>query len=249
MASPTRGSALSLDGAVAHTRTGDLWLFRGTSAADTAIRLATNAPVNHVGMTVALDDLPPLLWHAELGRSLPDMWTGKHHRGAQLHDLHDAVRRWHDHYEQQAWLRQLVADITPTMEDALLQTIARLNGTPFPRTSKLAGRWLRGRVRNSASLETAYCAELVAASYQAMGLIARPRPENFYDPGRFWSGDRLELAGGARLLAEVRVLVPGPEAHADADADSGRSARRWLAGVRSRADATAWGRAASRARP
>ena len=53
--------------------------------ADVTIRALTNSPVNHVGMAVAIDDLPPLLWHAELGRSLPDVWTGERHRGVQLH--------------------------------------------------------------------------------------------------------------------------------------------------------------------
>ena len=67
--------------------TGDVWLFRGRSLADQAIRTVTNSPVNHVGMVVALDDLPPLLWHAELGRSLPDVWTGQRQRGVQLHLL------------------------------------------------------------------------------------------------------------------------------------------------------------------
>ena len=56
-------------------------MFRGASMADRAIRALTNAPVNHVGMAVVLDDMPPLLWHAELGRSLPDAWTGEHQRG------------------------------------------------------------------------------------------------------------------------------------------------------------------------
>ena len=79
-------NGLSLAEASAITRTGDLWLFRGFSAADRAIRITTNSPVNHVGMTIAIDDLPPLMWHAELGRSLPDVWTGEHTRGAQLHD-------------------------------------------------------------------------------------------------------------------------------------------------------------------
>ncbi|MBJ7452883.1 MAG: hypothetical protein JHC71_12485, partial [Blastococcus sp.] len=67
--------ALPLDDAVDLTRTGDVWIFRGVSVADRAIRAVTNAPVNHVGMAVVLDDLPPLLWHAELGRSLPDVWS------------------------------------------------------------------------------------------------------------------------------------------------------------------------------
>ena len=80
-------ATVSLDDAVATAATGDIWLFRGGSLADRAIRAATNSPVNHVGMVVALDDLPPLLWHAELGRSLPDVWTGERQRGVQLHLL------------------------------------------------------------------------------------------------------------------------------------------------------------------
>ncbi len=98
---------LSLSQAAAATRTGDLWLFRGRSSADRAIQAFTNAPVNHVGMAVVLDDLPPLMWHAELGRSLPDVWVGEHHRGAQLHDLSAAVTTWVTKYGQRAWFRQL----------------------------------------------------------------------------------------------------------------------------------------------
>lgn len=199
---------MSLDDAAAYTRTGDVWLFRGRSAADTLIRVATNAPVNHVGMAVVIDDLPPLLWHAELGRSLEDVWSGRHQRGVQLHDLHEAVRTWNDKYNQQAWVRELDAEVTPAMEDAVLATIARLDGTPFPSSTSLARRWIKGRARSQASLETLYCAELVATTYEAMGLLAGDRPENWYDPGRFWSGDSLELIGQARLRREIAVDVP-----------------------------------------
>ena len=198
---------LILGEAVELSRTGDLWLFRGHSPADQAIRALTNSPVNHVGMTIALDDLPPLLWHAELGRSLPDLWTGTHHRGVQLHDLHAAVTVWVTRYNQRAWLRQLDQPVTKEMEDELLRIIARLDGTAFPTVVSLARRWARGRVRRAASLETTYCAEVVAATYQAMGLLDTNRPTNWYDPGSFWSGDRLQLLGGATLGAELRVEV------------------------------------------
>ncbi len=199
---------LGLDRAVELTRTGDLWLFRGRSAADHAIRAVTNAPVNHVGMAVVLDDLPPLLWHAELGKGLEDLWSGNRHRGVQLHDLRAAVEQWVHRYEQRAWLRQLETPVTREMEDALMRTIARMDGTPFPATAALAGRWLRGRVRRSAPVESTYCAEVVAGTYQAMGLLDGTRPANYYDPGKFWSGDHLVLAGGARLGEEIRVDVP-----------------------------------------
>jgi hypothetical protein len=200
-------SSLTLDAAVDLTRTGDVWLFRGRSAADQAIRALTNSPVNHVGMAVVLDDLPPLMWHAELGRGLLDVWTGSHHRGVQLHDLRAAVDQWSGRYAQRAWMRQLDTAVTAEMEDAVLRTIARLDGTPFPATVALAGRWVRGRVRRPAPVETTYCAEVVAATYQAMGLLGPDRPTNYYDPGSFWSGDGLELLGGAMLGDEIRVLT------------------------------------------
>lgn len=203
---------LTLDAAVDLTRTGDVWLFRGASVADRAIQTLTNAPVNHVGMAVVLEDLPPLLWHAELGRSLPDAWTGTHQRGVQLHDLRDAVSVWRQKYGQRAWLRQLVGPapdggVTPAMEDAVLTTIARLDGRPFPTTRGLVRGFANGLVDRRTNAETVFCAELVAATYTAMGLLPGDRPLNSYDPGSFWSGDRLELVGG-QLGPEVAVDVP-----------------------------------------
>ena len=205
---------LPLSAAIDLTRTGDVWLFRGRSAADRAIQLTTNSPVNHVGMSVVLDDLPPLLWHAELGRSLPDLWSGTHQRGVQLHDLHDAVLVWATRYGQRAWLRQLEPPATREMEDAVLRTVARLDGTPFPSTARLASRWVRGRLPAVArretvqsDLETAYCAEVVAVTYEAMGLLPGGRRANWYDPGRFWSGDDLRLSG-SRLGGEIAVTIP-----------------------------------------
>jgi hypothetical protein len=258
--------SITLDEAIDLTRTGDVWLFRGRKAADRAIQVATNSPINHAGMSVVIDDLPPLMWHAELGRSLPDVWSGSRHRGVQLHDLRDAVIVWANRYGQRAWLRQLDHPVTREMEDAILRTVARLDGTPFPSTSQLAGRWLAGRVPDIANvsrdvaraareaphgvravrevwngtrgtadgpgepgdgrqdgragglgtgrgtrdreLESAYCAEVLAVTYQAMGLLTGRHHASWYDPGRFWSGDDLRLSGGFRLGGEIAVEVP-----------------------------------------
>lgn len=236
-------ACITLDKALEQTRTGDIWLFRGHTLADRAIRVGTNSPVNHVGMSVVIEDLPPLMWHAELGRSLEDLWSGNRHRGVQLHDLRAAVLVWTRRYGQHAWLRQLEHPPLPGMEDALLRTIARLDGTPFPSTARLASRWLLGRLPTphrpghgpaggpadgpadspvngpaespegglegpGRALETAYCAEVVAATYQSMGLLSGERQPQWYDPGRFWSGDELELLAGARLGGEIAVQVP-----------------------------------------
>jgi hypothetical protein len=220
--------SISLDQALDITRTGDVWLFRGRSVADRAIQLTTNSPVNHVGMSVVIEDLPALMWHAELGRSLTDRWSGTRQRGVQLHDLRDAVLIWARRYGQRAWLRQLEPPADRAAEDAVLRTIARLDGTPFPSTAQLGWRWLSGRVplpmpgrqrlRDTAPesgdvasrrvIETAYCAEVVAVTYEAMGLLTPKHRPSWYDPGRFWSGDRLTLSAGATLGAEIAVDLP-----------------------------------------
>jgi hypothetical protein len=210
-------ASITLDEAVDLAGTGDVWLFRGHTMADRAIQVATNSPVNHVGMAVAVEDLPPLMWHAELGRSLPDVWTGARQRGVQLHDLRAAVLVWAARYGQRAWVRQLDPAVTGEMEDAVLRTIARLDGTPFPSTAQLASGWLLRRVparRNQArgdGLQTAYCAELLAVTYQAMGLLPGGRRPSRYDPGSFWSGDNLGLSAGFRLGGEIAVRIPAGE--------------------------------------
>ncbi|BCO34752.1 guanylate cyclase [Mycobacterium heckeshornense] len=225
---------MTLDRALEETRTGDIWLFRGHSAPDRAIQTLSNSPVNHVAMTVAIEDLPPLVWHAELGDKLTDVWTGTNHRGVQLNDARQAIERWMHRYGQRCWLRQLTPYANREQEDRLLRIIARMDGTPFPSTARLTGRWLRGRIptvydwvrgiplvdrkvrestqrrkarRREVGLESAYCAETVALTYEEMGLLSTEKYYNWFDPGSFWSGDRLPLSSGYRLGAEIAVTA------------------------------------------
>jgi hypothetical protein len=195
---------LTMHKAAETAQTGDVFLFRGPSVADRAIRAITNSPVNHVGMVIALDDLPPLLWHAELGQSLPDVWAGETHRGTQLHRLVDAVGTWHHKYGQAAWMRQIDIDVTTEMESEVLRVVNELDGTTFPRTGSLVRGWLQGRARKKNDLEQLFCAEVVAITYERMGLLESKRPPNWYDPGKFWSGDKLELVG-ASLGPEIEI--------------------------------------------
>jgi hypothetical protein len=131
-------------------------------------------------------------------------------------------------------LRQLTPYANREQEDRLLRVVARMDGTSFPTTARLTGRWLRGRVpvvsdftrgipvvhskvresaerrkaeKLKAGLETAYCAETVAITYEEMGLLTTEKHYNWFDPGSFWSGDDLPLASGYRLGDEIAVLA------------------------------------------
>ena len=50
-----------------------------------------------------------------------------------------------------------------------------------------------------------YCAELVATTYQHMGLLPKRRPASWYDPGKFWSGDRIGLEPPFALGGEIAI--------------------------------------------
>lgn len=213
---------ITIEEAARLVRTGDLLLFRGRTAADRAIRTMTNAPVNHVGMAIVIEDLPPLLWHAELSQTQLDVWSGAHHRGVQLHDFVDAVTRWRHSYQQAVWLRQLEPEAGRQEEDAALRAVATMDGVAFPTMTRAALRYLRGRndayqprKRRGRAIrpEAAFCAETVAMTLQQMGVVEDDVRAQWFDPGTFWSGDHLPLRPGWSYAKEVAVgTPPDPEA-------------------------------------
>jgi hypothetical protein len=48
----------------------------------------------------------------------------------------------------------------------------------------------------------------VAVTYEQMGLLPQGKSPSWYDPGRFWSGDSLQLRDGYRLGDETAVELP-----------------------------------------
>ena len=140
-------SVVACEEAVATASTGDIWLFRGTAVADWTIRAATNSPVNHVGMVVALDDLPPLLWHAELGRSLPDVWTDS--GNAECSSIASLTPSPHGipATSSAPGCASSSGPIERYHEDRVLEVIERFDGRPFPTTLELLTGWLRSRTR------------------------------------------------------------------------------------------------------
>ena len=151
-------SALPFDEAIATAATGDIWLFRGRSLADRAIQTVTNDPVNHIGMVVALDDMPALLWHAEIGKSLPDAWTGERRPRRPAAQAGRRGPPMGGDIGQRAWMRPLEGGtIEREHEDRLIETIDKYNGKPFPTTPRawhargppVASAAARSRVRRS----------------------------------------------------------------------------------------------------
>ena len=184
-------------------------------------------------MTVAIDDLPPLMWHAELGSKLLDLWTNKsswraterrpRRRRAMAAPLRAAVLATPAHSAADPRAGGAPADCDRTDErDAVPhhgppdRPVAPRPDTHGQRLDPGLPRLVHKKVRERAEqrkatkrelgLQTAYCAETVAITYEEMGLITTEKNENWFDPGRFWSGDTLPLESGYTLGDEIEVL-------------------------------------------
>ena len=67
--------------------------------------------------------------------------------------------------------------------------------------------WRRPFIAWSAATGRPFALPPVAITYEEMGLLATYKHSNWFDPGRFWSGDTLPLADGYRLGDEIAVAV------------------------------------------
>jgi hypothetical protein len=79
-------------------------------------------------------------------------------------------------------------------------------GIPFVHSRVRRSAESDKRTRRSVGLETAYCAETVAITYEEMGLLITEKRENYFDPGSFWSGDNLPLTPGYELGNEISII-------------------------------------------
>lgn len=189
--------------------TGDLILFDGPFLDSREIELIESVLekshqgfASHVAMIVRLPDCPePLLWESSLVRTLNDHLTGKPAPGVHLLTARELIQHCGDQ-EYTFACRHLNPRPTDTQEAALARYLTRTDGKRFPSLAAMALHVLAGRALGLPDWTgTFFCAELVAATYIALGLLpAKPVP-NRYFPSDFCSAnsDKLPLQGGFAL--------------------------------------------------
>jgi hypothetical protein len=82
-----------------------------------------------------------------------------------------------------------------------------VRGIPFLDTYVRESTRRRRAEQRQGHFESAYCAETVAVTYEEMGLIETEKRTNWFDPGRFWSGDALPLVAPYCLGNEIAVVA------------------------------------------
>ena len=186
-------------------QTGDIVLFSGRSRKSTSIKWLTLCPWSHVGMVLRM---PPgsgpladtvLLWESTNFDNLKDVLDGVARRGVQLVLLSERVQI----YLGEIAIRQLSVHRDDAMLDALSALRMKLRNRPFEEKKlELLRAVLDGpfeRWHAPEDLSSLFCSELIAETYQAMGLLPDhpdAKPSNEYTP-RDFAGDLTLLRGGA----------------------------------------------------
>jgi hypothetical protein len=195
-------------------QTGDLVLCHGTGKISYEIELITLSEFSHATMAVRLKpDGPVFIWQeVPMGLENDPEKHNQKHGGAQL-GLASEVLADMEHYGDTPHWLPLEYDRPADFDDQVVKVIAGLDGRPFSSTKHMLLDWVEGKLGIGTGAKTMFCAEVVALTYQELGLLPKHPPANGFDPGTFARADASDrLLRGARFgkMQEISAAASAP---------------------------------------
>jgi hypothetical protein len=187
-------------------RTGDLVLFSGTCNVGKLIKIVQRNIWSHVGMIVIDSNYDfPCLYESTHSDKIIDLDTQQITQGVQMVSLVDKVKL----YPGNIGYRRLtnIAD-HELNHDGFAELKKALQGKAFEKSiwQIVKAKYDGPLGANREDLTSLFCSELIAASYQALGLLpeSEVRTSNEYTPSDF-SSLRFKLCKGAQL-SEITII-------------------------------------------
>lgn len=169
-------------------KTGDLLLFAGKSFSSDSIKWVTLSPWSHVAMALVLPEYDLVcLWEATTDVDVQCLDRRVTRPGVQLVPLSERLRR----YTGQVALRRLEGAALRKKDCAdLIKLRHKFSGRPYEEnTLELMRAAYDGPLGDQReNLRSLFCSELIAETYQALGLLRSGRdekPSNEYVPADF----------------------------------------------------------------
>jgi hypothetical protein len=204
----TTDLVIDWDDYLAQAQTGDVLLFRGTSAISLAVEVGTMGPYSHAAMVIIGPNGRKLLWEANPTPIVDDPLVHKPVSGSQIGDLDAAVKQLASGGDS-PWVRQLTYQRPAGFDSDALTYVEAMTGTPFGALEDMVLNFLVGHyLRLPSPTEGVFCAELVALTYQHLGLLDTTPPPNFYSPTS-WSSTSTDVSLLAGSLApDTKINLP-----------------------------------------
>ncbi len=192
-------------------KTGDIVLFSGNSFISRLIRLATRSDWSHVGMILKFHGYDSIfLWESTGMNNVRDAFTGRRTSGVQVTLLSERIAR----YDGKCAIRRIENFIISPEQIGHLNRLRReIKNRPYEQSKK---ELIKSAIdtfgtANKEDLSSLFCSELVAESWQRLGILSEDKSSNEYLPSDF-SEDSEDLRyaqgaalGGASLSHEVVV--------------------------------------------
>lgn len=169
---------------IPNLQTGDLIFFKGHGLFSKGVELLTGGVWSHVAMVIEARDIYPdmpqgqlLLWEST---TYPghDVDNDPSHidlqKGVMLVDLEKRLRQYFEHWHyKRLSARYLHVDRTDEFRQGIAEFVLdpEIRAATYPYTSPLLWYYLRERYLTARAENTFFCSELVAATYQAAGLL------------------------------------------------------------------------------
>ena len=189
-------------------RSGDIFLFSGSSSISRDIEVATGSKFSHVTIIYRHDDnAKPLIFQAGVHPLLLDPVLKVKHGGAQFAGLEDAIKLMDSKkYGDQPYWRSLQYDRPPNFNELMLKAMSKIVNRPFPSILGMVEEWVEGQFHHFTGDNTFFCAELVAYVFQEMKMLPQNPPANWYDPKAFSEvHQRIKFSDSATLGEEFEV--------------------------------------------
>ena len=201
---------MSIDRMVDQADTGDVLLFHGHSNESRTIEFVTGSAFSHVGM-VFVDPRSgkKMVWQTGPDPIELDPETKRCHGGAQCGMLKKTLADMNSpKYGDTPHWRQLDGvDRDEAFHMAVVHAVEKIEGKPFPSLWKMLEHFAEGQLYISDSGANYFCAELIAVTYQILGLLPeKDPPRNWYDPKAFSEEySNLPLQKGASLGQTYKI--------------------------------------------
>ena len=193
-------------------KTGDIVLFSGKGGISDWIKLFTGGLWSHIGMVLQLPQWDMvLIWESTTLNNIADFETGTARKGVQLVPLSERIQS----YDGGVAIRRLSKKLTPGMEKSLMSWRKKASRLKYEKNvCELTKPAYDGPFgKNKENLSSVFCSELVAETYQRVGLLSEPPngwPSNEYTPKDFSTQARTPLTLGKSYSLSKEIIIKQP---------------------------------------
>jgi hypothetical protein len=208
------GSNISYEALAPQLKTGDVVIMRGSSRFQEVLEVLTHSPYIHSAMVVLSKDIglkdpsaPILLWESTPYMITEDQKIHKPKAGPTLTDLKTRLNDElsGDHFDAFVF-RLLSAPLGKENFAGLNDAIRKLYPDQFPTDFWFFVKGILGRLFNrEVQPSSFFCSELVAFSYQEMGILGKQHPPDYYEPKDFSEKGKLQLLHNLSLGEELNL--------------------------------------------